>query len=62
VAVWLRRWRRFWLLSGLWLKQFVEESERLDWPDTGSLEADLDITAVEASIPTVFVNRDEAPL
>ena len=60
-ADWLRRWR-LWLLKGLWLKQFVEDSGWLDWPDTGSLEAGLDITAVETSVPTVFIDRDEAPL
>jgi len=44
------------------LKQFVEDSGSLEWPDTGSLEAGLDITAVKASVPTVFIDRDKAPL
>jgi len=49
-------------LRGLWLKQFVEDSGWLDWPDTGSLEAGLDVTAVEASVLTAFVDQDKALL
>ena len=44
------------------MKQFVKDSGWLDWPNTGSLEAGLDITGIEASVPTIFVDRNEAPL
>jgi hypothetical protein len=46
-------------LRGLWLKQFVKDSRRLEQPDTGSC---LDITAVDTFVPTVFVDYNEAPL
>jgi hypothetical protein len=49
-------------LRDLWLEQFVEDSGWLNWPDTGSLEAGLDTTAVEASIASVLIDHDEAPL
>ena len=44
------------------MKQFIKDSGWLDWPDTGSLEASLDITAIKASIPTIFIDRGKAPL
>ena len=40
----------------------IEDSGWLDWPDTGSLEAGLDITGIEASVSTIFIDHDEAPL